>query len=135
MYTSVSCCNYNYEIQGMLYQIWSYQCEGITPEWQSSYNVLCDKFIKKLSSDVNIAISFFDILNLNNEADAFAIRFVDKITSNFKTKEEKEKFTLFIDKLSKKYPNSPYVDWDVFRFYSAMHAMDELDTDGEDNYD
>lgn len=74
MYTSVSCCNYNYEIQGMLYQIWSYQCEGITPQWQSSYNVLCDKFIKKLSSDVNIAISFFDILNLNNEADAFALK-------------------------------------------------------------
>ncbi len=135
MYSNVSYCSCNDQLKGNLYQLWSFQNEGITPRWQAAYSNMHDEFIKALSSDVDAAISFFGVLNLDSEVDAFAIHFVDEIISNFKTKEEKEKFTKCINELSKKYSDSPYVNWNVFRFYSAMHAIEELNTDGEDNYD
>ena len=135
MYSNVCHYNHNDHLKGMLYQLWNFQCEGITPEWKVTYTVSRDNFIKELSCDVNTAISFFETLNLNNEADAFAMRFVDQITKNFETKEDKKVFEQFIYKLSEKYPNSPYVNWGVLNFYSAMYAMEDVLTDDEDVYD
>lgn len=135
MYSNVCHYNHNDQLQGMLYQLWSFQCEGITPEWQTSYNAIRSKFIKELACDVNVAISFFETLNLNNEVDAFAMRFVNQVTNNFKTQEGKKKFKHFISKLSQKYPDSPYVDWGVLDFYSAINAVEDLLTDDEDLYD
>ena len=132
MYSNV--CNYNHtdNLKGMLYQLWTLQCEGITPEWKVTYNAMRDNFIKELSSDINVTISFFNSLNLNNEADAFVTHFIDQITKNFKTQEEKKKFKQLITTLSEQYSDSPHIDWGILGFYSAMHAMEDLNTDDED---
>lgn len=135
MYSNVCQHDHNAHLHGLLYQLWSFQCEGITSEWKVTYIVRRDNFIKELSCDVNTAISFFETLNLNNEADAFAMRFVNQITNSFKTQGEKKKFKQFISTLSEKYSDSPYVDWGVFNFYSAMYAMEDVLTDDEDVYD
>lgn len=135
MYSNVCQYDYNANLHGLLYQLWSLQCNGITPEWKDTYIVMRDNFIEKLACDINTAISFFETLNLNSEADSFAMRFVDQVANNFKTQKEKKIFEEFISTLSEKYPDSPYVNWGVFNFYSALHAMEELNTDDEDNYD
>ena len=131
----ISSYDFASDLRAALYDLWRLNFENRVNDCKDYYDTITEKFISDLSSNIDSAVSFFSSLDLNKLVDSHAMSFVDPIMKRLTLKEEKEKFTQCINELSKKYSDSPYVNWNVFRFYSAMHAIEELNTDGEDNYD
>ena len=131
----VSYYDFASDLHATLYDLWRLDFENRVNDCRDYYDDISEEFISNLSSDIDAAISFFSSLNLNRLVDSYAMSFVDPVMKRLKLNEDKEKFTKCINELSKKYPDSQYVDWNVFRFYNVLHAIEELNTDDEDNFD
>lgn len=143
MYSCTTHTNYS-DLNDCLYQLWWYNIEGIPPQGEHAYNLVYNKFIGKLVSDVDVAISFFQTLNMDKAVDSYAMSFVGAITEKLETYDEKTKFEKFISTLSQKYPNSSYVDWRAYQFNDSSSSLDDESlsddsdaesTDGEDKCD
>ena len=117
----------NIDLYNLLYKIYSsdevYEdsyCIGDT------YEFWVNKLVDTLSSDINIAISFFESLDLNKRMDAHIMFFVNKITEKFKSQKDKDNFMKLLDTLSEKYSDSQYINWNWFRFYNFMDSLSNL---------
>ncbi len=121
MYSYTACTNYS-DLNDLLYQLWWYNLEGISPQGENEYKMMYHKFIGELTGDVDVAISFFKTLDMDKSVDSYAMSFVGSIVKNLKTDDEKTKFQTFISTLSEEYPNSPYVDWSAY----TINSMDDV---------
>ena len=108
----------------LFYQLWRFDQEGVHEDFRDTYQYKYKSFLDCLTNDVDVAISFFGTLNLNKEYDSFAMSFATQIIKRLKTQEEKEKFIDYISTLNKKYPNSPYINWDSLVFFVTIASMD-----------
>ncbi len=124
----------NFDLNKLLYQIYSsdevYEDSYLNKD---TYLFMVNKLVDTLSSDINIAISFFESLDLNDRVDAYIIHFVNKIIEKFKSQEDKENFMELLDTLSEKYSNSEYINWRLFKFYTFMNCLSELLSSSENN--
>ena len=124
----------NCDLNHLLYQIYSsdevYEDSYLNKD---SYLFMVNKLVDTLSSDINIAISFFESLDLNDRVDAYIIHFVNKIIEKFKSQEDKENFMELLDTLSEKYSNSEYINWGLFKFYIFTNCLSELLSSSENN--
>ena len=124
----------NFDLNHLLYQIYSsdevYEDSYLNKD---TYLFMVNKLVDTLSSDINIAISFFESLDLNDRVDAYIIHFVNKIIEKFKSQEDKENFMELLDTLSEKYSNSEYINWSLFKFYIFTNCLSELLSSSENN--
>jgi len=130
MYSSTY--NYN-DSHNMLYSMWRYSVEGVSSI--SIYEDLVNNFIHSFNGDVQTAMSFFGSLNINDELDAYAMNFVDSITDTLQTQKDKKDFEKFIFSLSKKYPNTEYVNWGSFSVVDKYTDSDDSDSSEESTQD
>ena len=91
-----------------------------------SYKYLVNKLVYCLSSDINITISFFESLNLNDEIHVHIFIFVDEIREKLKIQEDKEKFTNLLNTLNEKFSDSKYINWGFFKFKIFLKDLSEL---------
>jgi len=124
----------NFDLNKLLYQIYSsdevYEDSYLNKD---TYLFMVNKLVDTLSSDINIAISFFESLDLNDRVDAYIIHFVNKIIEKFKSQEDKENFMELLDTLSEKYSNSEYINWSLFKFYTFTNCLSKLLSSSENN--
>ena len=95
------------------------------------YNKVRKILIDTLSSDINIAISFFKSLDLNKYEDSYIMHLVNEINEKLKTQKDKDDFHNLINSLSEKFDNSPYINWGFYRFYNMIESISK-DIDKEE---
>lgn len=124
MYSAIS--NHS-NVENLFYKLWRFDQEGVPKDFRDSYEYTFNTFIGSLTNDVNVAIAFFENLNLNEEFDSYAMSFVKTIVQRLETQEERNRFIDCIAKLNKKYPDTPYINWKLFGFFIAINSTNDED--------
>ena len=112
MKSNINSNEVNEHLYKLLYDLWAsdevYEDAAIYPY---DFQIKEEELINTLFSDINIAISFLEYLDLNQKTDSYIRRYINPIIDNLKTQKEKEHFMEFIDILSEKYPDNEYICW------------------------